>query len=612
MANPNKETSMLLDVQYVKANKKDNMPDYLYIIWRDLKTQEKFMQCVPEPKMDIYFEKPELRTHAYNKNYEKIENLDKKTVKFKDIIYAIADDMGEEGRRYLNNAFQTRNYNAINNMLLYPYVYGADYDVASWYRIQWLRTFDNNLPKKLHKGFLDIEVDGLEVPGMPSAKDCPINAMTLIDEWDKTVYTFILTDREFVPKDTTHMTEEQKKKENERFQMYQNMYKSQKYMRENTDELIDKLHSMFDESYGELEYKLYFYSDERKMLVHFFQLINQLKLDFIGIWNISFDIPYIIDRLEYLGLDPKEVICHPDFPAKKCYFKADLVNHDIKNKSDNFLLTGYTVFYDQMELYASIRKGASELRSYRLNVIANKELKDSKLDYSEDGDIKTLPYTNFEMFIIYNIKDVLLQMGIERRTTDFDTLYVSSYKNATAYDKVFRQTVKLRNVQYLSFLNQGLIPGENINIYNKEENKVISKDEEEEDEDDDDFEGALVADPQYNGYVGVELYGRPSNNVFNNAIDFDMSSFYPSSIFAMNIDPSTLIFKTIMDIDQYDICGGDLKFRGITGDYFEKGADAAKECIDNFQTGNNMTTGTKWLNMPDVSEVYVRLKERLG
>lgn len=612
MANPNKETSMLLDVQYVKANKKDNMPDYLYIIWRDLKTQEKFMQCVPEPKMDIYFEKPELRTHAYNKNYEKIENLDKKTVKFKDIIYAIADDMGEEGRRYLNNAFQTRNYNAINNMLLYPYVYGADYDVASWYRIQWLRTFDNNLPKKLHKGFLDIEVDGLEVPGMPSAKDCPINAMTLIDEWDKTVYTFILTDREFIPKDTTHMTEEQKKKENERFQMYQNMYKSQKYMRENTDELIDKLHNMFDESYGELEYKLYFYSDERKMLVHFFQLINQLKLDFIGIWNISFDIPYIIDRLEYLGLDPKEVICHPDFPAKKCYFKADLINHDIKNKSDNFLLTGYTVFYDQMELYASIRKGASELRSYRLNVIANKELKDSKLDYSEDGDIKTLPYTNFEMFIIYNIKDVLLQMGIERRTTDFDTLYVSSYKNATAYDKVFRQTVKLRNVQYLSFLNQGLIPGENINIYNKEENKVISKDEEEEDEDDDDFEGALVADPQYNGYVGVELYGRPSNNVFNNAIDFDMSSFYPSSIFAMNIDPSTLIFKTIMDIDQYDICGGDLKFRGITGDYFEKGADAAKECIDNFQTGNNMTTGTKWLNMPDVSEVYVRLKERLG
>lgn len=611
MARPNKETSMLLDVQYVKANKKENIPDYLYIIWRDLNTQEKFMQCVPEPKMDIYFEKPELRTHAYNKNYEKIENLDKKTVKFKDIIYAIADDMGEEGRRYLNNAFQTRNYNAINNMLLYPYVYGADYDVASWYRIQWLRTFDNNLPKKLHKGFLDIEVDGLEVPGMPSAKDCPINAMTLIDEWDKTVYTFIFTDREFIPKNTNHMTEEQKKKENERYQMYQKMHQSQAYMREHPDELINKLHDMFDESYGELEYKLYFYSDERKMLVHFFQLINKLKLDFIGVWNISFDIPYIIDRLEYLGLDPKEVICHPDFPSKKCYFKPDLINHDIKNKSDNFLVTGYTIFYDQMELYASIRKGASELRSYRLNFIANKELKDSKLDYSEDGDIKTLPYTNFEMFIIYNIKDVLLQMGIERRTTDFDTLYVSSYKNATAYDKVFRQTVKLRNVQYLSFLNQGLIPGENINIYNKEENKIISEDEEDED-DDDDFEGALVADPQYNGYVGVELYGRPSNNVFNNAIDFDMSSFYPSSIFAMNIDPSTLIFKTIMDIDQFDICGGNLKFRGITGDYFEKGMDAAKECLDNFQTGNNMTTGTKWLNMPDVAEVYKKIKERLG
>lgn len=607
--NPSKENSMLCDIQYVRANRKKGTPDYLYIIWRDLKTQEKHLQCIPEPKIDIYFEKDELRSHTYNKNYEHIENLNKKTVKFKDIIFAIADDMGERGKQMLSNAFETRNYSMLNKFLLYPYVYGADYDCASWYRVQWLKNLDNQLPKKLHKGFLDIEVDGFEVRGMPSPTDCPVNAITIIDGWDKTVYTFLLTHREFIPKNKTRMSKSELQAEEQREAMYNSMYEQQDYLQSHLDEFNEELHATFDESYGNLEYKQYFYTDERKMLVHLFQLINTIKSDFIGIWNISFDIPYLIERMRALGLDPTEIMSHPDFPVKYCNFKADTINHDIKNKSDNFLLSSYTTFYDQMELYASIRKGASELRSYKLNFIAERELKDTKLDYSEDGDIKTLPYTNFKMFVIYNIKDVLLQYGIEDRTTDFDTLYVSSYKNATSYDKVFRQTVKLRNVQYLSFLEQGLIPGENINRYGDVASNEVTS--EEEDDDEDEFEGALVADPIYNEYVGVELYGRPTNNVFNNGMDMDMTAFYPSSIRAMNIDPSALIFKAIMDINQYDLFGGIIPFRGITGSYFESAMDASKECVDNFQTGNYMSTGTKWFNMPSVLDVYKRLKKDL-
>ena len=607
--NPSKESSMLIDIQYVKQNRSAGTPDYLYIIWKDLNTNKKYMQAVPEPMIDIYFEKHEFRTHKYNKNYEHIENLEKKTVKYKDIPFAIANDMGEQGQRFLSNVFQTRNYSLLKNLYLYPYVFGADYDAVAWYRVQWVRTLDNNIPKKLNKGFLDIEVDGIEVPGMPVARTCPINAITLIDDSNGAVYTFILTYREYIPKDTKNMTQKELDNEVNRKNMYQHMHDEQTYMIENPNEIINELHEMFDESYGDLDYNLYFYSDERKMLVHFFQLINTLKLDIIGIWNISFDIPYIMDRLESLGLDPKEVMSHPDFPVKQCYFKADKVNHEIKNKTDSFHLTSYTTFIDQMELYAQIRKGGSELRSFRLNVIAEKELKDNKLDYSDDGDFKTLPYINFKKFIIYNIKDVLLQYGIEQKTSDFDTLYISSYKNATPYDKVFKQTVKLRNAQYIDFLDQGIIPGDNINIYNSEPEKVDSDDE---DDEDSEFEGALVADPVYNEYVGVELYGRPTNNIFNNSIDMDMSAFYPNSIDAMNIDASTLIFKTIMDMSQYNICGGELPFNGITGDYFDKDSDGAKECIDNFQTGNYLTTGTKWFNMPNVHDIFNRCMERIS
>ena len=124
---PNKETSMLCDIQYVRPNKKEGTPDYLYIIWRDLKTQEKFLKCIPEPKMDIYFEKNELRDHSHNKVYEKIENLEKRTVKYNDILNEIANDMGSSGKAMLENAYKTGNMDLKRQLYLYPYVFGADY-----------------------------------------------------------------------------------------------------------------------------------------------------------------------------------------------------------------------------------------------------------------------------------------------------------------------------------------------------------------------------------------------------------------------------------------------------------------------------------------------------
>ena len=54
----NKDSAMLIDVQYIKESKKDKHPDYLYLIWKDLDKNEKYMQVIPEPKWDIYFEKP--------------------------------------------------------------------------------------------------------------------------------------------------------------------------------------------------------------------------------------------------------------------------------------------------------------------------------------------------------------------------------------------------------------------------------------------------------------------------------------------------------------------------------------------------------------------------
>ena len=63
---------------------------------------------------------------------------------------------------------------------------------------------------------------------------------------------------------------------------------------------------------------------------------------------------------------------------------------------------------------------------------------------------------------------------------------------------------------------------------------------------------------------------------------------------------------------------GDIPFNGITdtqtcednSDTFI--GDVAKECMDNFQTRDYITTGNKWLNLPSVNDVYNELVERFG
>ena len=603
-----KDSIMLVDIQYVRPNKKENLKDYLYIIWKDLDTNEKHLTAIEEPKMKIYFEKSENRNHKYNKNYERLENLDPVVVKYKDIIRAIVEAGGDDTKSFYNSLMETQQYGRLRELQAYPYVFGSDYDIRVWYRYQFKKTFSNDRVKHIRKGFGDIEVDSLESIGLPKPDQCPIDLVTIIDKDEKQAYTFALIGVD-APLGT---------KDKEKLEMYKHRLKEQDYWSSHINELKLEAHNMFDESYPGIEYNFFFYKDEKMMLVHLFQLINTLKMDTLEFWNISFDIPYIIGRLEHFGMDPKDVMCHPDFPNKECYFVKDKHHFDIKNKNDFFHCSSYTIYLDQMELYAQIRKGEKELRSNQLTFIAQTEIKDEKLDYSDTGNIKTLSYKNYLLYILYNIKDVLLQLGIETKTEDVDTLYVSANENITPYDSVFKQTVTLRAEQYEAFDKQGLVPGNNINgLFKKEEVIEDSESDDEEEEEEDTFEGALVGNPRLIDNFGVQLYLDKTNNIFEYSVDEDMTAFYPNTIRSHNIDASTLIFKCIVPSNQYEVRGGNLKYHGITDTQMVKTnkdsftEDIGKEIQDNFQTKNFLSFGHKWLNLPSVNDVYEKLKKKL-
>ena len=614
MKSIDKDSAMLVDIQYIKPRK--NEKDYLYIIWKDIDTGEKCLNIIEEPEIDIYFEKPEYRNHGYNLNYSFMDRVEKRTIKAKDITKTIVEDGGQRLKQWFSDMLTTKQFGRIREIYAYPYVYGADYALPVYYRYKWMQEYDNNRPKPITKGFLDIEVDIMEATGFPNPAHDPIDMITLIDAHANVSYTFTLIGKTCMENNTEQMPVDMARKELKRRDLYAKRLETERYYLDNKDELIAKIHERFDDSYPDMDFKVYFYNNELKMLVHLFQLINSLKLDFIGVWNIKFDIPYIMGRLQHFGINPADVMCHPDFPLKECYFKEDKINFAVKNKSDFFKVSSYTVFYDQMIVYAAIRKGQSELRSNKLTYIAQRELNDEKLDYSEVGDLKTLGYKDWLTYLLYNIKDVLLQKGIEERTSDVDTYYLTSYQNITPYEAEFKQTVKLRNVQYLFYLENGKVPGENVNgIYYNQEKSTTQSDDDDEDEGGVGFEGALVGNPLLIDHFGVELFGKPTNNIFRFSIDMDMSSFYPSTIAANNIDPSCLVFKVIMNADQFTVRGGTVPYNGITdlqlvaenNDTFT--GDIAKEAFDNFQTGNPISTAHKWLNLPSVDQFVSTLIE---
>lgn len=514
---PHSKDHLLLNVFYHRPDwESPGKHDYASIVFKDVSTGRKWIQTIEDPQYMMYIVKPQYRDYTHYPSYMPLDRCDQKIVKFKNIINEIVKVGGKKLADY-KEWCNKNNKSAKKNLHHYPYILATDYPYTNYFRCEWMLHYhDYDMQYSLSKVFADIEVDGIDAPGFPTADICPINAVAVVDAETKTVHSFLL-----------------RNPENPLIEQFE----------KNLHNFIDKCHKTFDESYGELNYEIHMYDTEIDMITEVFRLFNTLARDFILFWNMAFDIPYFIDRIKALGHDPMKIMCDPEFIQDELYYRKDHRHHDFKTKNDVFTCTSKSVYLDQMSQYIKIRKARSELKTVRLNAIAKAELNDEKLDYSDEANIKTLPYENYELFVLYNIKDTLLQYGIEMKTHDIDNVFQRSLINATQYESAFSQTILLKNRAYLSYYKQGFIIGNNNNIdYGNRgfDNDGADKDE---DEDEEGFAGALVGDPMLNEKVGVEILGRPSKFIFSRVIDYDFSSMYPNITITHNIGTVPMIGK---------------------------------------------------------------------
>jgi DNA polymerase I len=138
------------------------------------------------------------------------------------------------------------------------------------------------------------------------------------------------------------------------------------------------------------------FDEETAMLDAFLEYLDETDPDVLTGWNFAdFDAPYLLDRLEELGMDPDRLSRVDEV------WRSDWQGPNVKGRVVFDLLYGYQ------------RTQFSELDSYRLDAVAEEELGVGKERYK--GDIGTLWEDDPERLLEYNVRDVELCVEIDRK-----------------------------------------------------------------------------------------------------------------------------------------------------------------------------------------------------
>lgn len=566
---------LLLKVLYHKPKKQADgkySNDALTIVYRDNLTKEKRHETIESPKIPVYIAKEEIKLN-YPRVYMRKDDLIRFEVSYKNKCKEIAEILGEAYTDYFWAKINEKNRNATNNILKARRVFGADLDIEEYVRIEYLQ---NCQPSStlVHKAFYDIEVDIKGYPSFPEEDiaPCPVNAITYVDIKRMEVHTFLL-----------------RNPDNPKIAEFESG------ARDYCETLNDKFDEVLrDKKSGkrlDFKYRMYFFDDEIDLIVSFYKLCQAISPDFLLAWNQRFDKLTLLNRLKQAGIDPADVICHKDFKFKDCYFYKDRRSELEAERGDLFTVSDYTVWLDQMILYAGIRKGGAKIKGgVGLNNIAMIEKGIGKLDYKHITlDLGELPELRYDIFVDYNIRDVLAQATVELKTEDIDTAFGEIIGCATRWNKIFKSTVFLKSMFFKRYLDKGIVMGCNQNI-----TYGLSEASDEEPEEKEKFEGALVGDPTLNGYNGIKINGVASKYVYKNVVDVDLSSLYPSIIRAFNMAPQTIYFKILIadKVSQYE--------NVYNNERYDRGGDM----IDDFESRQYINFAHKWLNLPSYEELY--------
>lgn len=176
--------------------------------------------------------------------------------------------------------------------------------------------------------------------------------------------------------------------------------------------------------------------DDVEIIRECFKRAHEWKPDFVSIWNMDFDIPFMIDTLKARGIDPAEIFSDPCVPEAYRYFKyrpgqSQKVTASGKVTPIKPPARWHTVycpasfyFIDGMCAYKHIRIGEGEEPSYGLDAILKKHECGGKLKFEEAGHLDKIDWHIFMQtyykleYVVYNQWDCISMEELDEKTLD--------------------------------------------------------------------------------------------------------------------------------------------------------------------------------------------------
>lgn len=256
-------------------------------------------------------------------------------------------------------------------------------------------------------------------------------------------------------------------------------------------------------------------------------------------WNVEFfDIPYLVNRMKRLFGNKYQNRLSP-------WGRVNEKLIEFRGKENSTYTIDGVAILDYYQLYRKFSFGNEE--SYKLDYIANVVLGENKIDYSEYGSLNDLYKKNFQLYMEYNIHDVILVQRLEDKLKFIEQVMALAYDAKVNFNDTLTTVRPWDIIIHNYLLEQGIaIPAMQSHVMDKE----------------------LVG-----GHVKEPIPG-----LYDWVVSFDLNSLYPHLIMQYNISPETFVdrFDNFRSVDE--LLHGDNKFRKAGPDGKSECAIAANGC----------------------------------
>ena len=288
-----------------------------------------------------------------------------------------------------------------------------------------------------------------------------------------------------------------------------------------------------------------------------FERAHEWQPDVISIWNQNFDIPKILNTLQYHGVDPIDVLCDPRIPRKfrRCEYEEGASRKKAASGREiginpaeqwhTLRLTASFYILCSMCTYKRVRLAGGNDFSYGLDDVLKREVgeglgkvrhESESLNGVVEGGFKwhdVMQTLHRDIYCAYAIWDCVSTEILDEKTNDISTM-VSTLCGWSEYSNYNRQPTMLVNDLHFFVLPKGRVIGTG--------GKTVKTDMDEETLD---LTGWIVSLASYlivdNGIPVFRDLEHIRSMLRAHVADLDVKSAYPYGVIIMNISRETTL-----------------------------------------------------------------------